>query len=111
MVLYVVRFDIHPDKVKEYTKWIDSFLKITWIVPGVEEFRAYRTIVSSQSNVVGTFEFKNMGTWAKWRSHKEITKFLEELSKFVTNFTSELLGPSPIVPEPLRPGNNPVNKN
>lgn len=110
MVLYVIRFDILPDKVKEYTKWIDSFLKITWIVPGMEEFRAYRTVVSSQGYAVGTFEFKNMNAWAKWNSNKEIQKFLDELRKFVTNMTFELWGPSPIYPEPIRPGNNSVNQ-
>ena len=104
MVLYVVRFDILPDKEKEYTKWIKNFLKFPLVVQGVEEFRGYRAAASSHGYCVATYEFKNMVTWAKWRSHKEIIKFLEALNKYVTNMTFELWGPSPIVPEPIRPG-------
>ena len=109
MVLYVVRFDILPDKMEKYPKWIKNYYRNTIEVRGVKEFRGYRTLASSQGNVVVTYEFKNMETWAKWRSHMEIIKFLEELRKFVTNMTFELWGPSPIVPEPLHPENNSVN--
>ena len=110
MVLYVMRFNILPDKVDKYNKWIDNYYRLTLAVRGVVELRGYRTLASSQGHVVVTYEFKNMGTWAKWRSHKEITKFLDELSKLVTNMTFELWGPSPIVPEPIRPENNSVNQ-
>ena len=110
MVLYVIRFDVLPDKMDKYPKWIENYYRLTLAVRGVEEMRAYRTLASSQGHVIATYEFKNMETWAKWRSHKEIIKFLDELKKFVTNMTFELWGPSPIVPEPLHPGSNPVNK-
>ncbi|MFC1541704.1 hypothetical protein ACFL50_04545 [Candidatus Latescibacterota bacterium] len=104
MVLYVVRFDIHPDKEKEYTKWIKNFLNLPLVVQGVEEFRGYRTLASTKGYIVATYQFKDLETWAKWRSHKEIVKFLEALNNYVTNMTFELWGPSIIVPEPIKPG-------
>ena len=109
MVLYVMRFNILPDKVDKYNKWIENYYRLTLAVRGVVEFRAYRTLASSQGHIVATYEFKNMGTWAKWYSSNELQKFLDELKKYVTNLTFELWGPSPIVPEPIRPEYNSEN--
>ena len=100
-----MRFDIRPDKVEEYAEWVEKFYRLTLDVRGVEEFRAYRTKVSSQGHVIVTYEFKNMEAWAKWYENEELQKFLDELRKYVTNMTSELWGSSPIVPKPIHPEN------
>lgn len=40
MVLQVMKWDIHPDKVEAYSKWTEGAIKRTLSVPGVVEFRA-----------------------------------------------------------------------
>ena len=107
MVVYVKRFDILPDKVEAYTEWIKNFWGLTLAVRGVEEVGAYRTAASSQGKVVALFHFKDLETWAEWFSNTELKKFLDELSKYITNETSELWEPSPIAPEPVPAKSNP----
>lgn len=103
MVLYIVKWDIHPDKVEAYQRWTKSAIERTLAVPGVIEFRAYRTSVGSLQVVI-TYEFADLATWAAWRANTEVEKVLDELRTLTTNVTSELWGPSPVVPKPIRPG-------
>ena len=56
MVLYVVRYNIVPEQVDKYNKWIDKYVHYTYKVPDVIEFRGYRTIASSQGHIVGTYD-------------------------------------------------------
>jgi|Deesub1362A_J573_1020465.scaffolds.fasta_scaffold01064_13 antibiotic biosynthesis monooxygenase (ABM) superfamily enzyme len=102
-VLYVIKWDILPDKIESYTQWTQSAIQRILAVPGVIEFRAYRSATGSSQAVV-TYEFADMATWAAWYSNEEVQKVLNELRTFATNISMELLGPSPIVPEPVRPG-------
>ena len=106
MVVYVKRFDILPDKVEAYTEWIKNYLPLTLAVRGAEELRAYRTAVSSKGHIVALYHFKDLEAWAEWFSNTELKKFLNELSKYITNETSELWEPSPIVPEPIKAKSN-----
>ncbi len=43
MVLYIVKWDIHPDKVEAYTAWLNSAMPRTLAIPGVVEFRGPRS--------------------------------------------------------------------
>ena len=71
MVLQVMKWDIHPDKVEEYMKWTETAMKRTVSAPGVVEFRGYRP-ASGSSQVVITYEFADMNTWATWQSHEDM---------------------------------------
>jgi antibiotic biosynthesis monooxygenase (ABM) superfamily enzyme len=102
-VLYVVRWDVLPDKTESYTQWAQSAISRTLAVPGVTEFRAYRPATGSSRAVI-IYEFADMTTWASWYANEDAQKVLDELHTFATNITKELWGPSPIVPEPIRPG-------
>jgi quinol monooxygenase YgiN len=103
MVLYVEKYDINPDKLEAYTKWQGSAVKCTLAVPGVVEFRAFRSATGS-SQVMVTWEFPDMTTWAAWQSHEEIQKLQDELRSYTLNLKIELWGPSPNTPVPVRPG-------
>jgi len=103
MVLAVVKYDIHPDKVEAYFKWTESAIRRNLSVPGVVEFRAYRTFVGS-SRIVTTWEFADLAAWAAWEANSEVQNVLAELYTFALNVTSEVWGPSPVVPAPIRPG-------
>jgi quinol monooxygenase YgiN len=103
MVLHVIKYNIHPDKMEAYTKWTQNAIKRTLAVPGVVELRAYRTATGSHRMVV-TYEFADMATWAAWQSHEEGQKTRDELGTLATDITIEVWGPSPVVPKPIRPG-------
>ena len=103
MVLYIMKWDIHPDKAEAYLKWTGEAIKRTVGVKGVVEFRAYRP-ASGAGQVGTTYEFADMANWAAWHANENIQKVLDELHTLALNVTSELWGPSPVVPAPIRPG-------
>ena len=59
MVLYCLKWNIHPDKTEAY---------------------------------------------AAWYGHDDVQRVVAELRTLATDVTLELWGPSPIVPQPIRPG-------
>lgn len=48
-------------------------------------------------------EFAYMTDWAEWHSHDTIQQILVEMRTVAIDVTSELWGPSPMTPEPVRP--------
>ena len=42
MVLYVIKWNLHPDKVEAYAKWVKSAIQRQMAVKGVVELRASR---------------------------------------------------------------------
>jgi len=64
MVLFVVKWDIHPDKVDAYLKWTETAVPRTLAVPGVVELRAYRAASGAPQAVV-TYEFADMAAWGR----------------------------------------------
>jgi quinol monooxygenase YgiN len=104
MVLHVVKWDIHPDKTDAYLKWAEGAIKRLLAVPGVVEFRSYRTMAGS-SQVVATYEFADMAAYAAWMSSEEVQKVRAELGTIALNVQVEVWGPSPVTPAPIRPGN------
>ena len=103
MVLQIIKWDVHPDKVESYAEWAKEVIPRLLKVPGLVEFRAYRPVTGS-SQVVTTFEFKDLAGWATWYGQEEVQEIMNERREFTINETSELWGPSPIVPDPIRPG-------
>lgn len=71
--------------------------------PGLVEIRAYRSLLGSPQ-VRLTLVWQTLADWAKFAESPERQKLDSELLKFATNIGIELWGPSPAVPEPLRPG-------
>jgi antibiotic biosynthesis monooxygenase (ABM) superfamily enzyme len=103
MVLYIIRWEIHPDKLEAYMEWNQSAIQRLLAIPGVVEFRAYRPAVGN-SQVVVTYEFVDLEAWAAWQANEDMQKVTQELYALANNVSSELWGPSPVVPEPIRPG-------
>ncbi len=103
MVLYVIKFDIHPDKVNDYLEWVKSAIKRELAHPGIVEFRAYRPVTGSHQVVV-TYEFTDMTAWAEWQAHEEVEKVRTELHTLALNVNIELWSPSPVLPAPIRSG-------
>ena len=103
MVLYVMKWNILPDKVEEYMKWTEGAIGRTLAVPGLVEFRAYRPATGG-SRVVVTYEFADLAAWAAFYGHPDVQAVTTELRTLATDVTTEVWGPSPVVPEPIRPG-------
>jgi quinol monooxygenase YgiN len=103
MVLHVSKYDIHPDKLEAYLKWVEGAIKRILALPGVVEFRAYRTVAGS-SQLVTTIEFADMAACAAAVSNADMQKLSMELHTLALNVTVEVWGPSPVVPVPIRPG-------
>jgi len=102
-VLYIMKWNIHPDKAEGYPQWAQSAIKRNLSVPGVVEFRAYRGVAGSTQTYV-SFEFADMEAWAGWYSSDEVQRVYMELYTMALNVQTELWGPSRIVPEPIKPG-------
>ena len=103
MVLFVVKYDVHPDKAEAYLTWAKTAIPRLLNVPGLAEFRAYRP-ASGASQVVTTYEFEDINAWSDWFYNEEIQKLTSERRTFTLNEISEIWGPSPVVPMPIRPG-------
>lgn len=103
MVLYVVKWDIHPDKTDAYLQWLGNSIPRTLAIPGVVEFRAYRGAVGAPQ-IVATYEFADMAAWAAWYMTEDAQKVWTELHTLALNVAAELWNPSPTVPTPIRPG-------
>ena len=103
MVLYVGKWDIRPEKAAEYSERVKSAMGRMFAVPGIVEFRGYRPVTGSYQVAV-TYEFADLNAWATWSSHEDILKLWDEARAYTTNMDYELWGPSPVVPEPIRPG-------
>src|SRR5882724_6527591 len=99
MVLYVIKYDIHPDKGEAYAQFVQRAIPLLLGAPGVVELRGYRPAAGAPQTVA-TWEFADMAAWATWHSHADVQKMLVELRPFTLNFTCELWGPSPVIPAP-----------
>lgn len=103
MVLQVMKYELHPDRLEAYLEWTEGAIKRTLAVPGVVEFRGYRPAAGS-SQIVTTYEFADLAAWAAWSSNPDTQKVLTELHTLALNVSIEVWGPSPVVPVPIRPG-------
>jgi len=103
MVLYVQRYEILPGKTEEFIEWAKAAIPQILAVPGLVEMRSYRT-QAGNSQVVTTYEFADMAAWAAWQYSETMQQMLVESRASMMNVSAELWGPSPVVPEPLRPG-------
>jgi quinol monooxygenase YgiN len=103
MVLHVSQYDIHPDKLEAYLKWVEGAIKRVLAVPGVVEFRSYRPVTGS-SQLVTTIEFADMAACGAAVSSADMQKLSMELHTLCLNVSVEIWGPSPLVPVPRRPG-------
>lgn len=100
LILYTVRFDVHPAVGDEYSLWTGSALARVSQVGGVRELRVFQTAAGSPM-VNLTFQFDNSDAWSQWIFHPEVQKVFEELARFSLDLKLELWEPSPMIPQPL----------
>lgn len=103
MVLYIQKYDVVHGMMDEFIEWAKTAIPRILAVPGLVEFRSYRPAVSD-SQIANTYEFADMASWAAFQENETVQQLLLEVRTYTVHFNSELWGPSPVVPAPLRPG-------
>lgn len=101
-VLYMMRWNIPNQKEEKYTAWAKETIPRILGAPGLVEFRAYRAGAASHYILV-IFEIKSKEAFSEFWEFLQREKLLEETYANTVDAVSELWGPSPLVPEPLRP--------
>ena len=86
-----------------YQEWAKKAIGTVLQSPGLVEFRANRNVLGSPQ-VRSTSVWQSLADWARFAESPERQRLDSELFKFASNIGVELWGPSPTVPEPLRPG-------
>ena len=101
MVQYVLKWNIRPVKT-DYADWAKSAIQRTLAVPGVVEFGAFRPLTGSHQVVI-YYQFIDLAAWTTWRESEAVQQVFDELYEYGSEVEMELWGPSPVVPQPLRP--------
>jgi len=103
MVLWVMKYDINPAKLDSYAEWAQGAVPTLIGAGGVVELRGYRPVTGSRSVVV-TYEFADLAAWQAWYDSEAVQGILESSASMLLNLETELWGPSPVLPQPIRPG-------
>ena len=97
-------WDLFPDIDREaYGEFAKKAVGAALKAPGIIEFRANRNMLGSPQ-VRSTSVFKTLADWASFTDSDEWRALEAELRIFATNIKVEVWGPSPVLPEPVRPG-------
>ena len=97
-------YDLVPGVDQQaYLEFSKRALAVMLKAPGIVEIRAYRSLLGSP-HVRLTLLWQTLADWAKFAESPERHILDSELFKFATHVRLEIWGPSPAVPEPLRPG-------
>lgn len=103
MVLWVMKYDINPDKPDAYVAWAQGAIPSVLGAGNVVEFSGYRP-VSGSRDVALTVSFANLADWQAWYESEAYQTATAEMASVTLNVETELWGPSPVVPQPIRPG-------
>ena len=104
MIEAVLLYDLERGiDLQAYVAWAKKTIAAVLKAPGVVEYRALRNLMGSPQ-VRSITVFRTLADWEKF-AESEVWKTAEmELrTKFAAVIHIELWGPSPIVPEPLKP--------
>ncbi|MFB0564679.1 MAG: antibiotic biosynthesis monooxygenase [Candidatus Aminicenantaceae bacterium] len=86
-----------------YQEWAKKAIGLVMQSPGLIEFRAHRNLLGSPF-VRSTSVWQTLNDWANFAQSEKWEKIAADLrNSFAVNIKVEIWGPSPIVPEPLRP--------
>ena len=105
MIEVDMKWDFLPGVDQQaYQAWAKKAIGSVLQSPGIVEFRASRSMLGPPE-VRATSVWKRMADWgnfdesATWKALKA-----ELLDQYAQNLSVDIWGPSPVVPEPLRPG-------
>jgi len=103
MIEVNMTYGILPNIDQEaYGEWAKKTLGTIMQAPGLVEFRANRNLIGDPQ-VRSTTVWNSLADWANYTESNEWRALEDEARGFISNIQVEIWGPSPIVPEPLRP--------
>ena len=104
MVEVTMTWDLRPDiDMEAYTNFSKHAVSKVLEAPGFREFRAHRNMLGSP-HVRATYVWRSLADWANYQQTEEWQALMPELNKYVTHIEGQVWGPSPVMPESLRPG-------
>ena len=103
MIEVAFTYDFIPDiDERAYAKLARRANAMMLKAEGFVEFRAHRNMIGSP-HVRRTSVWDSLADWANLTQNQEFQEITAEFRTFVTNLDVQIWGPSPYVPEPIRP--------
>lgn len=103
MIEVAFTYDFLPDiDDKAYANLAKKATDMMLLSDGFIEFRAHRNMVGSP-HVRRTSVWKSLADWAALAQNPGFQKLTAEFRTYVTNLDVQFWGPSPLVPDPIRP--------
>ena len=98
-------YDLLPGvDMQDWVEWASKVIAAILKAPGVVELRSHRNMVGSPL-MRTTSVWQTQADWAKFNESAEWQALMFEFrDMWATNIRFAIWGPSPNVPEPLRPG-------
>ncbi len=91
MVIYMVPYNVRPEKAAEYAAWAEAQVPVALSTPGLVEIKAYRNITGDhRTTVLDVFE--DLAGFATWRANEAVSQIFAELWQYADNVHTELLG-------------------
>jgi len=91
MVIYMVRYNVRPEKAAAYATWTEAKVPVALSVPGLVEIKAYSNITGDhQTTALDIFE--DLAGFAAWRANEAVVQIFTELREYADNVHTELLG-------------------
>jgi hypothetical protein len=105
MIEVDLKWDFLPGADQQaYQAWAQRAIGSVLQSPGVVEFRAHRNMLGGPA-VRATSVWQTMADWGNYGESETWQALKAELlDRYAQNLGVEIWGPSPVVPEPLRPG-------
>jgi len=102
MVIALLQYSIRPEKAAEFVEWAQAAIPVFLSTPGLVEIQTYRNMTGGHQ-ATSLYVFESLADYATWRSSEAVEKIHAEVWQYIENTRLELLGPSPLAAEPLRP--------
>ena len=99
-----VLYDLRPGTdLQAYQEWAKKVIAIILRAPGIIEFRANRNVLG-EPNIRTVTVWKSLSDWGNFAESTQWQEIVTELStRFAQNIQVGIWGPSPVIPDPLRP--------
>lgn len=103
MIEVTFTYDIHPEIDEEaYSRLARKATLMMKNAKGFIELRASRNLLGSP-HVRRTSVWESMADWGRFAETSDFQKITHEFRQYTTHMHVNLWGPSPYVPEPIKP--------
>ena len=97
-------YDLLPNiDMKAYGEWVKTVMGTITKQPGMVEFRANRNVLGGTPMIRTCTIWQSLGDWSRFAEDSAWQSMQMEMRGFANNIRLELWGPSPMVPEPIKP--------